>query len=157
MRCISKTENVQKPMISQLFSSISCESPIGGGHVSILTSDYPGSTPENPMAFVITEALGRSDEKKAGVPRRLASRVGKFFRQTAKTEAIDLVKVDERPPEIEEPYPVAFLENPPAPEAAASAEQYSPKMEEPAAPFEHRAWLEPIEAPPSAPVVAAAA
>jgi hypothetical protein len=39
-------------MQSQLFTSISSESPIGEGHVSLLTSDHPGSAPEDPMAFV---------------------------------------------------------------------------------------------------------
>jgi len=56
MRCMSKTENINKSMESQLFSSISSESPIGEGHVSILTSNRPGSTPEDPMAFIESPA-----------------------------------------------------------------------------------------------------
>jgi hypothetical protein len=52
MRCISKIEELDNTWQSQLFTNISSESPISEGHVSILTSDRPGSTPEDPMAFV---------------------------------------------------------------------------------------------------------
>jgi hypothetical protein len=52
-RYISKIEKVEKFGIPQLFTSMSDESPIGDGHVSILTSNRPGPTPEEPMAFVI--------------------------------------------------------------------------------------------------------
>ena len=52
MRCISRTEELDHSKQLQLFNNISSESPIGKGHVSLLTSDYPGSTPEDPMAFV---------------------------------------------------------------------------------------------------------
>ena len=57
MRCISKIEEVGDFGISQLFTSISVESPVGDGHVSILTDDRPGSTPEKPMAIVILPGL----------------------------------------------------------------------------------------------------
>jgi len=53
MRCISKAEELHGWRRSQLFTSISSQSPIGEAHVSILTSDRPGSTPEDPMAFVL--------------------------------------------------------------------------------------------------------
>jgi hypothetical protein len=53
IRCISKIEKVEKFGILRLFTSISDESPIGDGHVSILTSNRPGPTPEEPMAFVV--------------------------------------------------------------------------------------------------------
>jgi len=52
MRCISKTEKLEYSNGSQLFIDPFSESPIGEEHVSILTGDPPGSTPENPMAFV---------------------------------------------------------------------------------------------------------
>lgn len=52
MRCISKTEELANSKKSQLFINISSDSPIGDGHVSILASDCPGCTPEDPMAFV---------------------------------------------------------------------------------------------------------
>ncbi|KIM71222.1 hypothetical protein PILCRDRAFT_830490 [Piloderma croceum F 1598] len=52
IRCISKIEELCLSTESQLFTNISSESPIGEGHVSILTSDRPGFTPEDPMAFV---------------------------------------------------------------------------------------------------------
>jgi hypothetical protein len=55
MRCISKIETLEMSAQSQLFTSISSKSPIGEGHVSILTSDpsRPGCTAEDPMAFVV--------------------------------------------------------------------------------------------------------
>jgi hypothetical protein len=52
IRCISKIEEIYHGMESQLFTNILSESPIGEGHVSILTSDRPGYTPEDPMVFV---------------------------------------------------------------------------------------------------------
>jgi len=52
MRRITKIEKLGCSGESQLFCNISSESPLGGGHLSILTSDRPGSTPEHPMAFV---------------------------------------------------------------------------------------------------------
>jgi len=52
MRCISKAEELDNSKQSQLFTSISSKSPIGDGQVSILTSDRPGSTSDDPMAFV---------------------------------------------------------------------------------------------------------
>ena len=52
MHCISKTEGLWKFNEQQLFVSISSESPIGEEYVSLLTSDYPGSTPEDPIVFV---------------------------------------------------------------------------------------------------------
>jgi hypothetical protein len=52
MRRITKIEKLGCTGESQLFRNISSESPLGEGHISILTSDRPGSTPEDPMAFV---------------------------------------------------------------------------------------------------------
>jgi hypothetical protein len=60
-RCISKIEKVDKFGIPQLFTSMSDESPIGDGHVSILTSNRPGPTPEEPMAFVVRTKQVRVD------------------------------------------------------------------------------------------------
>jgi len=56
MRCISKIEEFSYSGKSQLFIDLSSETPIGEGHVSILTCDYPGSMPEHPMAFVTLPA-----------------------------------------------------------------------------------------------------
>jgi hypothetical protein len=52
IRCISKVEHIENSMQSQLYVNISSESPIEEGYISILTSDRPGSTPEDPLAFV---------------------------------------------------------------------------------------------------------
>jgi hypothetical protein len=53
MRRISKVEMLEMSTRSQLFTSISSELPMGEEHVSILTSGCPGSTPEDPLAFVV--------------------------------------------------------------------------------------------------------
>jgi hypothetical protein len=52
IRCISKVEHIENSMQSQLYVNISSESPIEEGYISILTSDRPGFTPEDPLAFV---------------------------------------------------------------------------------------------------------
>ena len=52
MRCISKIEELDNTWQTQLFASISNKSLISEGHISILTSGFPGSTLEDPMAFV---------------------------------------------------------------------------------------------------------
>ena len=52
MLCMSKAEKLDNSKQSQLFTSISSTSPIGEGHFPVLTSDRPGSIPEDPMAFV---------------------------------------------------------------------------------------------------------
>jgi len=57
IRCISKIEEFDNTKNSQLFMSISSEFALGDQHVSILSSDRPGSTPETPMAFVVEPVL----------------------------------------------------------------------------------------------------
>jgi hypothetical protein len=52
IRAIKKTEKLGCTGESHLFPHISSESPMVEGPFSILTSDHPGSTPEDPMAFV---------------------------------------------------------------------------------------------------------
>jgi hypothetical protein len=79
------------------------------------------------------------------VGRRLSSRVGDLFKPK-KVETATPAKVDENPPKIDEPAPVAPLENP-ATATTADAPEATPAIaEEPK-----------VEAPPAAPVVAAAA
>lgn len=74
----------------------------------------------------------------------MSARVGEFFKTKPKAEHNTPAKVEENPPKIEESEPIAPLENPAAEEAAESTP--APAVEEPK-----------IEAPPAAPVVAAAA
>ena len=52
MRCLAKSEEFEHSKESQLFININSESPIGEGHVSILSSNRPGYTPEDPIVFV---------------------------------------------------------------------------------------------------------
>jgi hypothetical protein len=51
-RCIAKSEELEDWKESQLYINISSLSPIDEEHVPLLSSDRPGSTPEDPMAFV---------------------------------------------------------------------------------------------------------
>jgi hypothetical protein len=57
MRCISKIEELNISKNSQLFNSISSEFPTGNGHISILSGNCPGSTPEDPLVFVIEPVM----------------------------------------------------------------------------------------------------
>lgn len=57
MRCISKIEELNISKNSQLFNSISSEFPTGNGHISILSDNCPGSTPEDPLVFVIEPVM----------------------------------------------------------------------------------------------------
>jgi len=79
------------------------------------------------------------------VGRRLSTRVGELFK-AKKVETSHPAKVDENPPIIDEPAPVAPLENPATTTTADAPEASAPAAEEPKA-----------EVPPAAPVVAAAA
>lgn len=89
--------------------------------------------------------------KPSRVARRLSARVGDFFKQKPKQEVSTPAKVDEHPPKIDEPTPVAPLENPASQPAAApaAAEPAPAAVEEPAKP------VEPV--PAATPIIAAAA
>ena len=53
-RCISRVE--RNPALlwnADLFVDTSCDTPLKGGHVSILRTDGPGLTPNEPMAIVL--------------------------------------------------------------------------------------------------------
>lgn len=52
MRCIAKMEEHPSFHASQIFANMTSESPINDDHVPILTDDCPGSTPDDPIAFV---------------------------------------------------------------------------------------------------------
>jgi hypothetical protein len=79
------------------------------------------------------------------VGRRLSSRVGELFKPK-KYETTTPAKVDENPPKIDEPAPVAPLENPASTATGDASEAAAAPADEPK-----------VEAPPAAPVVAAAA
>ena len=83
-------------------------------------------------------------KEKAKVGRRLSARVGDLFKGKVKTEVSPPAKVAENPPTIEEPTPVAPLEDP----ASGSAAPAAPHVEQP---------TNPIETTPAPAVVAAAA
>jgi len=110
----------------------------------------PSSTTEAPAAKEEkVDQPEKEEEKKETTPkaikvgRRLSSRVGHFFKPKQKEDVATPAKVDENPPKIDEPAPVAPLENP-----------VENKTEEAVAPTDES---KSIEAAPAAPVVAAAA
>ncbi len=82
----------------------------------------------------------------AKVGRRLSSRIGDIFKPR-KLETSTQAKVDENPPKIDEPTPVAPLENPAAPASTGPITEEAPAPVEDPKP----------EVPPAAIVVAATA
>lgn len=80
------------------------------------------------LTFLPKEEKKEKENKAAKVGRRLSARVGDLFRSKPKTELSTPAKVDEHPPVIDEPAPVAPLENPASSEAAPAA---APAAEEP--------------------------
>jgi len=51
-RCISRVEGNPRLVNSDLFADISCDTPLKEGHISILRTDGPGLSPNEPMAIV---------------------------------------------------------------------------------------------------------
>ena len=54
-RCISKIEGRPALLHADLFADTSCDTPLTEGHISILRTDGPGQSPEEPMAIVQAE------------------------------------------------------------------------------------------------------
>jgi len=79
----------------------------------------PETTSEEAKKEEKEEKLARSPVK---IGRRLSARVGEFFKTRSK-DVSPPAKVDEAPPKIEEPTPVAPLENPAADSTPAAVEE----------------------------------
>lgn len=93
----------------------------------------PEAPAPEPASDEVKKDEDKKDEKKedkeakpsrspARVARRLSARVNEFFK-TKPREVNTPAKVDEAPPKIEEPTPVAPLENPAADAAPANVEE----------------------------------
>ena len=54
-RCISRVEGRPALLHADLFADTSCDTPLTEGHISILCTDGPGLSPEEPMAIVQAE------------------------------------------------------------------------------------------------------
>ena len=52
-RCISRVERTPELAHADLFAGISCKTPLKEGHISILHTDCPGLSPNEPMAIVL--------------------------------------------------------------------------------------------------------
>ena len=55
-RCISRVERIPALANGDLFADISCDTPSKEGHISILGTDGPGLSPNEPMAIVHVES-----------------------------------------------------------------------------------------------------
>ena len=51
-RCISRVERTPALANANLFADITCDTPLKEGHISILRTDGPGLSPNEPMAIV---------------------------------------------------------------------------------------------------------
>ena len=51
-RCISRVEKTPALVHADLFANVLCDTPLKEGHISILHTDGPGLTPNQPMAVV---------------------------------------------------------------------------------------------------------
>ena len=56
-RCISRVERNPELAHANLFADISCDAPLKEGHISILDTDGPGLSPDEPMAIVQTSIV----------------------------------------------------------------------------------------------------
>ena len=54
-RCISRVEGRPALLHADLFADTSCDTPLTEGHISILSTDGPGQSPDEPMAIVQAE------------------------------------------------------------------------------------------------------
>ena len=54
-RCISRVEERPALLHADLFADTSCDTPLTEGHISILCTDGPGQSPDEPMAIVQAE------------------------------------------------------------------------------------------------------
>ena len=52
-RCISRVERIPSLVNADLYADTSCDTPLEYGHISILRTDGPGLSPNEPMAIVI--------------------------------------------------------------------------------------------------------
>ena len=62
-RCISRVEERPALLHADLFADTSCDTPLTEGHISILHTDGPGQSPEEPMAIVQAEVQVESPPK----------------------------------------------------------------------------------------------
>ena len=62
-RCISRVERTPELAHADIFADISCDTPLVEGHISILHTDGPGLSPNQPMAVVQVESPSVPDGK----------------------------------------------------------------------------------------------
>jgi hypothetical protein len=104
-RGISRVERNPALISADLFADISSYSPMREGDISVLAGYGPGLTQNKPMALVETN----NQPHEQGLVSR---RIRHFFKPEPNINAVSPAKVDEHPPKIDEPAPVAPLETP---------------------------------------------
>ena len=62
-RCISRAEGNPALVHADLFADTSCDTPLKEEHISILRSDSPGLSPNEPMAIVEVKSASIPDGK----------------------------------------------------------------------------------------------
>ena len=62
-RCISRVEGRPALLHADLFVDTSCDTPLTEGHISILRTDGPGQSPDEPMAIVQADVQVESPPK----------------------------------------------------------------------------------------------
>ena len=62
-RCISRVENNPALSFGDLFADTTCDTPLREGQISILRTDGPGLSPNEPMAIVQVKTISIPDGK----------------------------------------------------------------------------------------------
>ena len=71
-RCISRVERKPSFAYADLFTDTSCDTPLKEGHISILFTDGPGLSPDDPMAIVQVERALESPSISDGLNEPMA-------------------------------------------------------------------------------------
>ena len=91
-RCISRVERTPALVLANLFADISCDTPLKEGYISILRTDGPGLSPNEPMAIVQMPIF---QVKIPSIPDGtyiIKNRVADIFWTALKLESIKTVK-----------------------------------------------------------------
>ena len=77
-QCISRVERNPALLHAYLFADTSCDIPLTEGHISILRTDGPGQSPDQPMAIVQAEVQAEVTSIPDG-RYAIKSRAGDFY------------------------------------------------------------------------------
>ena len=89
-RCISRVEGNPALLQSDLFADTRCDTPLAEGNISILRTDGPGLSPNEPMAIVQAEIQVEVTSIPDG-SYVIKSRAGDFYWSAYKLESTEFV------------------------------------------------------------------